>query len=185
MYAKRVAGERPFVFKFSINLGRRFFIVSCVIMMIIQAVRLLYPIIIFSQYYRMYLNRTKTLNKEKAGKWHKIMGYLWLFAVILIIASIFRNIRRISLIRTNLEEERKTVSRMEDENKQIQEKIMSMQKIDFLEREARNKLGLVKEGEVVVILPEDSILTKLAPKITVEEESGIDPNWKQWLKLFY
>lgn len=53
----------------------------------------------------------------------------------------------------------------------------------FIEEEARDKLGFVKEGEVVVVLPPDDYLRSLVPRL--EEESSVDlPNWIKWWKLF-
>jgi cell division protein DivIC len=49
----------------------------------------------------------------------------------------------------------------------------------YVEREARNKLGMVRNGETIVILPntaakqiDSAYITKL-------------PNWKRWLGLFF
>ena len=43
---------------------------------------------------------------------------------------------------------------------------------------------MAKEGEIVVILPDEHILRKLAPDREIEEEVLPDPNWKKWMKLF-
>lgn len=56
---------------------------------------------------------------------------------------------------------------------------------EFVEREAREKLGLAKPGETVVVLPDEEILRRLAPP--VEEEDFIEelPIWRRWAKLFF
>jgi cell division protein FtsB len=62
-------------------------------------------------------------------------------------------------------------------------------KPEFVEREARDKLGLVRENEVVLVLPADQV-QKLADSLREEyqksnQEIAPDlPNWQQWLKLF-
>lgn len=55
---------------------------------------------------------------------------------------------------------------------------LSVAKTDeFVENEARSKLGLVREGEKIIA---DEKL-KPAPAAIVAEESS---NWQKWLKLF-
>ena len=114
----------------------------------------------------------------------KIIWLIWILVVFLVFGAIGRNIRKIGLIRERIEQERMVVAKMEAENKKLQEKILATQDLNFLEREARNKLGFIKEGEVVVVLPDEEILKKLAPQAQIIENEGLDPNWKQWLKLF-
>ncbi|OGH10730.1 MAG: hypothetical protein A3B38_04590 [Candidatus Levybacteria bacterium RIFCSPLOWO2_01_FULL_36_13] len=53
------------------------------------------------------------------------------------------------------------------------------QKQDFVEKEARNKLFWVKEGEQNVLIPED-----LLPKDNEIKAIKQDPYWKQWVNLF-
>ncbi len=50
----------------------------------------------------------------------------------------------------------------------------------FIERSARDKLGLVKEGESVVILDKSQISNSNTQKIPQEI-----PSWKQWWRLFF
>lgn len=51
----------------------------------------------------------------------------------------------------------------------------------FIEKEARNKLFLVKPGEKIVVLP----------RIAAEDSGAkgkkekVDPNWKKWWDLFF
>ncbi|MDP3994252.1 MAG: hypothetical protein Q8P91_00270, partial [bacterium] len=57
-------------------------------------------------------------------------------------------------------------------------------KQEYIEKQLRDKLGLSKEGETIVVLPDADTLRKLVPPIPGEEEILPDPNWKKWLKLF-
>ncbi len=43
---------------------------------------------------------------------------------------------------------------------------------------------MAKEGEIIIVLPDEEILGTLAPNLEEEEEALPDPNWKKWLKLF-
>ena len=51
---------------------------------------------------------------------------------------------------------------------------------EFIEEEARNKLGLGKEGEVFLVLPESRIKNQESRIKNQEKEE----NWRAWLKLF-
>lgn len=50
----------------------------------------------------------------------------------------------------------------------------------YLEKIARDKLGLSKPGEEVIVIPPE-LLADNTP-IVVEDKS---PNWQKWLKLFF
>ena len=52
----------------------------------------------------------------------------------------------------------------------------------FIEKTARNKLGLVKEGETVVILDKDKINALAA---SGEDSLNTPPTWRQWWALFF
>jgi cell division protein FtsB len=50
----------------------------------------------------------------------------------------------------------------------------------FIERVAREKLGLVKEGEQVVIMNRNQNLD-----LNAQNDIQAQPSWKQWWKLFF
>ena len=64
----------------------------------------------------------------------------------------------------------------------LKEKVTSE---EFIEKEARDKLGLAKEGEVVVVLPDKDSLKKLSPPDEEEVFLEIKPPWKQWVEMFF
>jgi len=53
---------------------------------------------------------------------------------------------------------------------------------EFLEKEARDNLGLVKKGETVAILPSESRHGR--NEAQQGENQGIS-NWKRWWRLFF
>lgn len=65
------------------------------------------------------------------------------------------------------------------ENKFLNERLKFVKSDEFIEQEAREKLGLSREGEMVVLFPlkkaEESSLTN-------EKESH---NWKLWIDLLF
>lgn len=76
------------------------------------------------------------------------------------------------------------VEKLQKENEELQLKIEEAKKQEYIEKQLRDKLGLSKEGEIIVVLPDADTLRKLVPPIPEEEEILPDPNWKKWLKVF-
>ena len=114
----------------------------------------------------------------------KLNTYLGLFLVVILGISVIRNVGKVFAIRRAVDKERVAITKLKRENDELARKVEGVQGVEFVESQVRNKLGLVRPGETVVILPDDEVLAKLAPKVVVEEQSLPDPNWKRWLKLF-
>ena len=72
---------------------------------------------------------------------------------------------------------------LEVKNKELKEKLEQVKNPRFIETQARNKLGLVKEGETLVIIPQEKIDAVLGLAKKAEEIKL--PNWQGWLKLFF
>lgn len=70
------------------------------------------------------------------------------------------------------------LSFQKQENQRLKSALSYSKTQEFIEKEARDKLFMVKEGEKKVLIPEE--LEK--PR---EEEKNTDPNWKQWWNLFF
>lgn len=86
--------------------------------------------------------------------------------------------------RRDIVAERKDVLlRLEKENKRLKDELIYSESPLFIEQEARNRLGLGKEGEQVVILPKSQIPN--SNNQTKEEKEGNLPNWKRWWRLFF
>lgn len=114
----------------------------------------------------------------------KLNTYLGLFLVVILGISVIRNVGKVFAIRRAVDKERVAITKLKRENDELARKVEGVQGVEFVESQVRNKLGLVRPGETVVILPDDEVLAKLAPKTAIEEQSLPDPNWKRWLKLF-
>ena len=107
----------------------------------------------------------------------------WVLVLFLLISTI-KNIGRVKNINDAVQAEKNKVEKMKEENLQLEAQIAQTQGSAFIEKQIRDKLGLAKAGEAIVVLPSADILKKLAPQMPVEENTLPDPNWKKWLKLF-
>lgn len=72
---------------------------------------------------------------------------------------------------------------LEVKNKELKENLERVKNPRFIEEQARDKLGLVKEGETLVIIPQEKIDSILGLTKKVEEIRL--PNWQGWLRLFW
>lgn len=71
---------------------------------------------------------------------------------------------------------------LEAQNKQLKLKLSQIKLPEFIEKEARNKLGLAKPGETVVIIPDQKIKEVLTSSSATEAKRL--PNPLGWLKVF-
>lgn len=110
--------------------------------------------------------------------------YLVLGLFSLLVISIVRNIERINKTKEEVSEMEKRVEALKEENEKLKEKEASVKSDFYVEKQIRDKLGLAKEGDIVVVLPEKEVLEKLAPDTSEEEDAPTQPNWKKWMEVF-
>ncbi len=64
-------------------------------------------------------------------------------------------------------------------NKKLKGELSYVQTPQFIEKEARNELFLVKPGEQDVLIPQTSSIQ------AGQQEANNIPNWQKWIKLFF
>jgi cell division protein FtsB len=89
----------------------------------------------------------------------------------------------VKLINQNqrLEDLEKRYEEAKTENEYLLAELNWVGSDEFIEEEARNKLGLGKEGEVFLVLPEGIVNRQQA--IGNKADEG-ESNWRAWLELF-
>lgn len=97
---------------------------------------------------------------------------------LIIIQNLVRNIYDLWNKQDLVIEAQTDLRKEKEENQKLKAKLLYVTSQEFIEKEARNKLLLVKSGESEIIVPKDLILKRAIKK----EE--ILPNWKQWINLF-
>lgn len=65
------------------------------------------------------------------------------------------------------------------ENAKMEAQLKDIQGDAYVEKIARDTLGLVKDGEAIVLLP------NRASGIENREKEGDVPNWRKWWELFF
>lgn len=74
------------------------------------------------------------------------------------------------------------VYQLETQNKVLKQELMEVKSQDYIEGEVRNKLGFVKKGETIVVIPEEKLKLVLG---TTQSAQIRFPNWLGWLKVFF
>lgn len=101
------------------------------------------------------------------------------------IFSLAKNITSTKDSLKRIEKKEREVAELGEKNKKLEETINEVKGEAFIEKQIRDQLGLAREGEIVLVLPEDEFLKKLVPKIPEEEGELPDPVWRKWYKLFF
>ena len=74
------------------------------------------------------------------------------------------------------------VYKLEVKNKNLKKKLEEIKSPEFIEEAVRNKLGYVKQGETIVVIPEDKLKLVLGASQSAQIRL---PNWLGWLKVFF
>ncbi len=103
--------------------------------------------------------------------------------VILVIAyNLINQIREATQSGERLSQAADVVYKLEIKNKKLKEELTAIQSLEYLEEIARNKLGLSKKGETIVVIPEDKLKMVLGASQSAQIKL---PNWLGWLKVFF
>lgn len=106
----------------------------------------------------------------------RIIYIISVFVLLLIINGLAHSIYDLWTKKDVLTAAQKTLDEEKAENKKLKEDLARVQTKEFVEKEARNKLFLVKPDEKVVVIP---VASKSA-----EKKGEVLPNWKKWWNLF-
>ena len=81
-----------------------------------------------------------------------------------------------------MREHEKGLAAAKSENERLKQRLSEVQTQDFIEGEIRNKLGLVKPGETVVLM---GGAQHTVSSDNVKSDMEQLHNWKQWWNLFF
>lgn len=75
-----------------------------------------------------------------------------------------------------------TVYKLEAKNRELKKKLTQIQSPEFIEQQARDKLGLSKNGETIVIITEDQLKQVMGASESAKVRL---PNWLGWWRVFF
>ncbi len=113
------------------------------------------------------------------------LKYLFIIFFVLLTLSLARNVVRILKAGQKVEEAEGRVEKLKGENEELKKRLETVGSEEYIEKQLRDNLGLAKEGEEVIVLPDEETLRALAPRSQDEKEVLPDANWKKWMKLFF
>ncbi len=113
----------------------------------------------------------------------KSWRFLLLALSLFLIFNFSKNLWQWPQARKRLEETQKKLQALKLKNWQLQQEKKRRESPEFIEEEIRNKLLMTKEGETIVVLPEE-IFPKVASASVNQEEKTEKPAWRQWWELF-
>jgi len=105
-----------------------------------------------------------------------VLGIYFIVSLLQQILSLWRAEERIRIAQRKVEEAK-------EKNEELVERLKYVQSEEFIEKEVRDKLGMGKGGETVVIVPKD-LIEKEIKKAQKEEPEKV-PNWRLWKEAFW
>ncbi len=102
-----------------------------------------------------------------------------------LVVNLSRSIWDLWKRRDILGERQAVLGRLDEENKRLQRELEKAQSPAFIEQEARNRLGLGREGEGVILIRPIRPITQSDQLNTEEKHEEKLPKWKRWWKLFF
>lgn len=104
------------------------------------------------------------------------MGLVILYLLYVVGKTLYQSYQ----VRREVEDLKTSISEMQLSNKELSEQIIYYQSASYKEKIARERMGLQKPGEqVIVILPEAK------PKVTEAEVEDSLPNYQKWYNFFF
>ena len=82
-----------------------------------------------------------------------------------------------------LSEASEVLYRLQIKNKELKKRLTEITSPEKKKKEARDKLGLSKKGETIVIIPEKTLKMVLGASNSAQLVRF--PNWLGWLKVFF
>lgn len=110
------------------------------------------------------------------NKW--VIGFIICFSLILSVRSLSA-IVDLRARKYTVTERKEMVESVKKENEQLKKQLEAISDEEYVEKIARDKLGMVKEGESIILLPDE------AKTGTKKEEEAKRTNWQMWWALFY
>lgn len=105
-----------------------------------------------------------------------------LIASLFILNSLVRSISSLWSKQELLVKAQKQLENKKRENEQLGKRLSQVQSQEFIEKEVRNRLFLVKPGESLVLIPEELLKASESAKGKAKDQK---PNWQKWWELFF
>jgi len=114
---------------------------------------------------------------------YKKIGYFTAIIVLLLtINNLIHSIYTIWQKQDLIIQAQKNLTVEQQENRKLKKDIAQVNRPQFIETEARDKLLLAKPGEGIVVLPKDQLTASASSPHQVVDKR---PNWQKWWDTFF
>lgn len=111
----------------------------------------------------------------------RILFVIFVAVCLVIINNLVRSVYDLWQKKDLIAKAQKELIHQKQENDRLKSDASYAASREFIEKEARDKLLLVKQGEQQILISQD-LIRESKPS---EKENKEKPNWKKWLKLFF
>lgn len=106
--------------------------------------------------------------------------------IFVFLSSLVRDAFRFYSFQSSLESAEKELRSLQREGEDLEAKKRYLTSDGYKEIQIRDKLGLAKENELVIVLPNPEILRKLSPRVVQQEEFDLpQKSWEMWKDIFF
>lgn len=109
----------------------------------------------------------------------KVVFVIVVIVLLLVINNLIHSIYNIWNKQDLLTQAQKELIKEQERNRKLKAELSYVQTAGFVEKEARDKLFMVKPGEQQVLIP------NIASSEGKKNQKQQVPNWQQWLNLFF
>lgn len=111
---------------------------------------------------------------------NRLINLVLLILFILLALNLFRSLKNFYLRRSMIKNAEDRLQAELNQNDNLKRELAKTQSESFVEKQARDELNLIKEGEIIVILP--TISPFIEPSPTPIDTSS---NFEKWWKVFF
>lgn len=115
---------------------------------------------------------------------NKLSFVMAVLVFIFLASSLLGVLRSMNLSNKLVESQTTKLEIARNEYEELNQKLEVVQSSEYLEKELREKLGLARPGEIIVILPEIEKVKKMSPNLPVKRKNPARPNYQKWIDLF-
>ena len=109
----------------------------------------------------------------------RLLSMILLLAVLTLVFNVIHSWRYLGSRGDVIKQAEEKLAESKKQNESLKKQLAQVESRGFIEKEARNKLNLGREGEIFVFLP--SISPMLEPTPTIVENLQ---NWQKWVRVF-
>jgi cell division protein FtsB len=127
----------------------------------------------------------RKIKKGNKGDFN-VFGKAFLVLGILVVFGLLRNTYKAISAQKRLEEAREDLVEAQERKKELESELLGMSGELYVEKMARDGLGLSYEGEVVLVLPPEEEVKKFSPRRVERQEFSLPKsNWEKWWSMFF